>query len=100
MANELIQCDDHGMAPWHLMCRHLVAGLPVTRWCSVPLDPDDRREIDCDWVCDKCTDKVIADSGREPEAINLPLCVCIHCCNDLKERAGFVRDKAGILVKP
>lgn len=86
----LIQCHDHSWAPWHIMCRHLFDAPPKEKWIKIELAEDDGREVDGDWLCEDC-DNRIQEPGDFDKLMNegLLAAVCMHCCNHLKEKAGF-----------
>lgn len=75
---KVIDCDLHGVSPWHIICDHLMDGV-ATDWYSI--DVDDGREVECDWVCEDCLAKHEADD----DSIDHLHAVCMHCVRLLRE---------------
>jgi hypothetical protein len=100
---ETMSCDSHGETPWHLVCIHLPS-TPAHEWVAVGLDESDpmRMHVDADWICVRCM-RLADESGGDVDVLakyDVLKVACMHCVNKLKEQAGFIRDEAGILVKP
>lgn len=72
----VIECGDHSYAPYSFVCQHLI-DTPVMDWH--PVEVDDGREVEYDWVCAECLQK--HESGVQLEEV-IP--VCINCVRRLK----------------
>ena len=99
---DTIRCGDHGSAPYHIICVHLIDGRPADEWLKIDLAEDDTREVDADWICMDCgvfTDAHGGELGVLEKHDRVRL-ICMHCVNRLKLDAGFVPDDAGILIQP
>lgn len=70
--SELIRCGDHSLAPWCVVCRHLLDG-SADRWCAVP-SAEPSSEVLYDWLCDECF-----RTGADVVPVEDLRCVCIHC---------------------
>jgi hypothetical protein len=66
----LIQCGDHGWAPWGVVCVHLVNGT-AAQWCRVP-------GRDYDRLCPACLVK-----GPDLPVEYLKA-VCLHCIRQMQ----------------
>ena len=73
----IIECSDHSYAPYSFLCRHLIDN-PNQNW--VPMDVDDGREVEHDWVCPECVERF--DAGDDLIEVLTP--VCINCVRRLK----------------
>ena len=71
----LISCGDHKLAPWSIVCVHLMNQMSKD-W--VPIKSN-HPEVDFDWVCTEC-----AKTISNPDIENLR-CVCIHCTQQLRK---------------
>lgn len=74
MANKLVLCGDHKMAPSCIVCVHLANGT-ATSWGRIPAEPGEQD----DWIC--------ADCGKLYPNIPVEslMCVCIHCVRKMQE---------------
>jgi hypothetical protein len=83
VSHNLILCGDHKLAPWSVVCVHLVEGTSKD-WVPVHIEPQDRShpDVENDWLCREC-----ACLG-EPPVQNLKA-ICIHCVRELQARAGY-----------
>jgi hypothetical protein len=80
----LIQCGDHAWAPWHIVCVHLIRN-PKQDWNLIELSDDDGREVEGDYLCDKCCDYVRKKGQKAFEKLQDQMRpVCMHCCRNLK----------------
>jgi uncharacterized protein YrzB (UPF0473 family) len=77
MNHKLIRCGDHSLAPWSIVCKHVVSGEAQE---AIPLPKDDGEEVMFDWVCAECS-ALINEQGSEAYLDRLT-CVCIHCVRD------------------
>ena len=75
-APNLIMCGDHKMAPWSIVCVHLVDG-SSREW--MPIDST-FPEVDFDWVCPDCYSTI-----TEPDISRLKA-ICIHCVRYLRQK--------------
>lgn len=73
----LIQCGDHQLAPWSIVCEHLMNGAS-REWMSMP---SNNPEVDYDWVCPDC----IPTEENPPNIDNLRA-ICIHCVRHLRSK--------------
>lgn len=97
----LIECGDHGLVPWHVVCQHLmIQRVPATSWCPVPLRSDDQRQVDNDWICAACAVVVALHPSGADAVSNMTVPACMNCVNFMKRRAGFIENRAGNLVRP
>jgi hypothetical protein len=76
MNHHLIQCGDHQLAPWSIVCIHLSSG-ESREW--IPLKSSS-PEVDYDWVCPDC----VPNSEIEKPDITKLQAVCIHCVRELR----------------
>lgn len=78
----LIDCGDHGRAPYSFCCIHLCT-VPAQPWLALALADDDAREVEADWLCENCFDvlQAIEDLGLDPWEYLLPLLttICVNC---------------------
>jgi hypothetical protein len=79
MSDLLIQCSNDGWAPWAIVCTHLMDG-ESREWVPIDLSEDDKREIDSDWLCPECAEKL-----HEENIDNLRP-VCIHCLRKIRKQ--------------
>lgn len=77
MSQDLIRCGDHKLAPWSIVCIHLINGTSQ-EWTPVQ-QPNDSGEFD--WVCPDCDAKM--DEGIV-SMVPLLRPVCIHCVRKLR----------------
>ncbi len=74
----LIQCGDHGYAPWSIVCVHLMEG-ESKEW--LPIDSDN-PEVDYDWCCPDCTP--LQNEELNEEHLDKLRAVCINCVRKLR----------------
>jgi hypothetical protein len=74
---KLIQCGDHKMAPWSVVCIHLLDGISE-EWLRQPGEDGDQD----DWLCPSCAAK-----GAEQVPVEELKAVCIHCVRELQARS-------------
>jgi len=79
---QLIECGDHGMAPWCLCCTHLMMH-ETNKAVAIP-NPH-IKEVDYDWVCSDCFEVMQKDGAEALMEDNLLACVCINCMNHILE---------------
>ena len=79
----VIKCGDHQFAPYSFLCRHLVDG-QRSDWNKVELGPDDKREVEGDWLCGDCYEDHLVNVD-DPNNI-VP--ICLHCVRELQARDG------------
>jgi len=79
---QLIECGDHKMSPFCIICVHLIEGSPRKAF-ALPAS-EASPEVDHDWVCEKC----VATMGkRGAKAVLDDLRpVCIHCARKVIDR--------------
>ena len=83
----LIECGDHKWAPWAIVCIHLLENPTTTEW--IPLENNrDGREVDFDYICPWCDDKV-EELGSWDKMLDYLRPVCIHCVRHLRKKAGL-----------
>jgi hypothetical protein len=71
-----VRCREHGLAPWGIVCFHLVTGVCRT-W--VPAPPESGAGSENDWFCPDCAAKAtLAD-----ESLRL---FCVHCIRALRRK--------------
>lgn len=76
MNTNLIQCGDHKMAPWSVVCIHLIQS-ESNEW--IPIESTS-PEVDYDWTCPEC----VPEPNKEINIENLRP-VCIHCVRKLRK---------------
>jgi len=74
----LIECSDHKLAPWSVVCIHLIIG-KSKEW--VPIESEN-PEVDFDWTCPDC----VPDTRSETMSIENFRPVCIHCVRFLRNK--------------
>ena len=74
---KLIQCGDHGYAPWGVVCVHLIKGTSK-EWCRL-----DNPDGNTDWVCPSCLANLTDENIENLHAI------CMHCIRKIQAKAGF-----------
>jgi len=82
MANhDLIKCSDHRLAPWSIVCTHLMTG-QSKEWKPIH---SNNPEVDNDWLCPEChqTHMHALDHNLEEDLTHLRA-VCIHCVHKLR----------------
>jgi hypothetical protein len=74
---KLIRCGDHKLAPWSIVCVHLLDGSSMD-WNAVP--QEEEAEMD-DYFCNACM-----------EGDDIPLeemrAICIHCVRNIQKQGG------------
>jgi hypothetical protein len=70
-----VTCGEHGLAPWGLVCFHLVIG-ESREWRSAP---HGSGGCENDWFCPQCAAK------SEPADQSLEL-LCVHCIWELRRK--------------
>lgn len=73
---QLVECGDHKLAPWCVICVHLMTG-SSQEWVPVPIE-DEASEVEFDWLCPQCNAK-----GDDLDVDDLK-CICIHCVRELR----------------
>lgn len=71
----LIRCGDHSLAPWAIVCVHILDG---TADDVVPIPQADGSEVEFDWLCPQCYADLAAENGVDDLRY-----VCIHCLRGL-----------------
>ena len=84
--NKLVQCGDHGYAPWGIVCIHIVEG---TAKEIVPIPRDKESEVENDWLCLECAERHFGPNAQAGDIDDLR-CVCIHCLRELVQ--PYLRD--------
>jgi len=79
--NHLIQCGEGGLAPWSVVCRHLLNGT-ARKWVPVPAEPG--RETEHDWLCPACYRRHYLGGSTVDEVVCDLAAVCVHCVNELR----------------
>ena len=74
---KLIQCGDHSLAPWSIVCEHVLSGEANE---AIPIPKVDAQESMYDWVCAECEARM--DEQNNEEFLDLLRCICIHCLRD------------------
>lgn len=78
---KLIQCADHGVAPWTVTCIHLF-NWTATEAIAVPRD--EGTEVEADWVCTECFERYFVGETVSEDLSDLQE-VCMHCLRDILE---------------
>lgn len=87
-APNVIRCGDHQLAPYHIVCVHVVDGPAAAEdWVAVTLAEDDLREVEADYLCRACNQAMAG--GTKPN-LDLLRLVCMHCMNGRKKEVGYV----------
>ena len=73
----LIRCADHQLAPWAIVCIHVMDGKSDS---AVAIPKEDGSEVMFDWVCPDC--ESIMEETNESGDIDHLAAVCIHCLRD------------------
>lgn len=68
----LIECEGHGLAPWSILCTHLLSGPPTEYMWSdgPPSHPEGLRDASCP----ECWRRY-----HDGESTEFLVCVCLHC---------------------
>jgi hypothetical protein len=74
---KLIQCGDHKLAPWSVVCIHLLNGSSED-WQRLPGEDGNQD----DWLCPVCAAK-----GAEHVPVEELKAVCIHCVREMQARS-------------
>lgn len=72
----LVNCQKHGKAPYSFICKHLLE-FPRQIWIPIALAKDDGREVDYDYLCQKC-DAEDLHSDHE-KCIEFLKILCTYC---------------------
>lgn len=82
MANhDLIKCSDHKLAPWSIVCTHLING-QSREWKHLD---SNNPEVDHDWLCPDCMTQYINENRQNLKTdITHLRPVCIHCVRKLR----------------
>ena len=75
----LIECADHKLAPWSIVCVQLVEGRS-RNWISLP---SNNPEVEFDWVCPEC-EQMLKKTDTPPD-LNKLKAICIHCVRLLRK---------------
>ncbi len=73
----VIKCSNHQYAPYSFLCCHLLDN-PTMEW--VPMEVDDGREVENDWLCKDCYD--LFQTGDDLADQIVP--ICINCVRHLR----------------
>jgi len=84
---KLVQCGDHGFAPWGIICIHIIDG---TAKEVVATPQDAGSEVENDWLCPECAERHCGPNSRVGDIDDLR-CVCVHCLRKLVE--PYLRDE-------
>lgn len=88
----LIRCADHSLAPWAITCVHIFDG---TADDVVAVPQPEGSEVEFDWVCPKCHEKLIGQDLAGTADLDDLRAVCIHCLRLLLKRYRKPEDPDG-----
>ena len=80
---KLIRCADHSLAPWAITCVHILEG---TADDVVAVPQPQGSEVEFDWVCPKCHEKLFRQDQAGSADVEDLRAVCIHCLRLLLKR--------------
>jgi hypothetical protein len=91
---KLIQCGDHGWAPWSLVCVHLVDGAKARKRLRFvlsdanPIHPEGNRDA----LCLTCFENGVFNKPAE-ELFDLVLPICLECGSRVLSHHEEVKDE-------
>ena len=93
----LVNCLKHGKTPYSFICKHLLK-TPTQIWIPIELAKDDNREVDHDYLCQKCdAEDLHSDDEKCVEFLKI---LCIHCVRRNKAVQNINHDTRIITADP